>query len=223
MNLALEVFQVREAKVPRYQVPANDVLSDDGLFLTSAPATPLLLTLAPGSVTWQTVAFADSYKIESLTSGTIYTVLATGLADNGLDEQTLTHAGITSPGFYRVIAHNSVGDSSPSAPMGLGMCFSLPPTGVNVTNITATGFRLNWGAAVAPTDVFSILVYRNPDFTNPVPATQGLTLPLTPTYYNVTGLDPLTTYYPVVFSGCPNWETTSIQVAPDPVTTLASP
>jgi hypothetical protein len=110
MNFALEVFEVREAFVTPYSVPADDVLSDDGEFLLYPPEAPVVVSVAVGTLVMRPVSNATGYRLYKR-SGTVYSVIATS-SDPDLTE--FVDADITAPGFYRVIAVNGVGDSDPS-------------------------------------------------------------------------------------------------------------
>lgn len=111
MNLGLEVFQVREAFVTDYSVPAEDVLSDDGSFVLFVPDAPVVESVVPELLEFRPVENATGYKLLRKLSGTLYTVVAT-ITDP--EATSFSSGAIVASGFYRVIAFNAIGDSLPS-------------------------------------------------------------------------------------------------------------
>jgi len=161
MNIAPQVFQVREAYEPRYSCPTLDV--------EFVPAQPSLSWAFVGQVRWGAVDTATSYRLQrkSGPSG-IWTDLVS-IEASGEDYETVDDVSITELAFYRVIATNSVGDSLPSHPMFTaaapeGDVAADPPVIIPDSevswNITADGFTARW---VPASGVINYFIDLGPD------------------------------------------------------------
>ncbi len=138
----------------------NDAGDSDGsaiVFTTtrsqsvSTPSTPANLSATKNSttsltLTWTDVADETSYKIlrsNSQSSG--FTKTGTTAANT----TRLVESGLTGGAtyYYRVLASNSTGDSTPATltvTMGTSMPEPNAPTGVSATAISSTSIRLTW-------------------------------------------------------------------------------
>lgn len=152
MNISLQVFQTREVSEPNYSAPTLDVLDDSGNRDITPPEQPTLSWVFENMAQWISVETATSYRFQKKVAGGVWTDLVTVDAVEG-DFQNLTDAGIVPLAFYRVIAVNAAGNSTPSHPMfvpepPIGDFVPEPPTIVPDSEvsweITADGFIARW-------------------------------------------------------------------------------
>lgn len=75
---ALHILDIRQPYYVDYQVPTLDALNDQsGGVLILPPDAPVLVGVANIGVEWETVSTATGYYVEQLSSGTIWSRIAT--------------------------------------------------------------------------------------------------------------------------------------------------
>ncbi len=148
----------------------------------SAAATSLTLS-------WQSVAAADGYKVERATAST---GPWTQVGQTASNVTSYTNTGLT-PGttyYYRVRSFNEFGDSDPSVTVA-GMTSPAAPTNLTASAASASQINLTWQNNTAGQT--AVKVERATASSGPW--SQIASVSGTTTSYSSTGLSSLTTYY----------------------------
>ncbi len=124
------------------------------------PATPVALTATPLSTTqinlvWSTTdSLATSYFVERSTGGGAFTQIATVTSK----KYSNTGLAVNTTYTYRVIAHNSAGSSSPTAPVSATTKNKTPstPIGLTATAISSSQINLAWSTSDSLATSFNI-------------------------------------------------------------------
>jgi phosphodiesterase/alkaline phosphatase D-like protein len=187
----------------------------------SAPSvqTATNLTFSSFNANWRSVAGAIDYHFDVATdSGFINFVPGYQDVDAGnVNSAPVTGLNPNTTYYYRVRAYNGCAISANSSAKSAKTkaCIPAAPSAQNATNVTSSSFIAHWNSVSGTID-YQLDVATDSSFTNYV--YQNLSVGIT-TSYNVTGLNPNTTYYYRVrdYNGCatsPNSSVKSVLTAP---------
>jgi hypothetical protein len=117
------------------------------------------------SLTWtDNAANETDYTVERSDNGGAFAPIATLPADS----VTYVDGTVAAPNSYtyQVRATNGVGPSGPSNAVTVSITVPPAPTNVSASNITRTGFTLNWDAVAVQPDGFEVQVATDSSFTS---------------------------------------------------------
>ena len=169
---------VQAGNLYEYQVAATNAVGQSGYSNTAAvdmtgtpPADPTDLAAAVLSATQVGLSWTDNatnetgYTVERCT-GAGCTNFA-GIATLPTDSVSYTDGTVASPNnySYRVLATNGAGPSGPSNVVSVSVTVPPAPTNLSATNVTRTGFTLNWQYNFPQPDGFEVQVSTNSSFT----------------------------------------------------------
>jgi hypothetical protein len=168
---------VSSGNLYEYQVAATNAVGQSGysniatVDMTGAgPADPTnlaaeVLSATQVSLTWtDNAANETDYTVERSDNGGAFAPIATLPADS----VTYVDGTVAAPNSYtyQVHATNGVGPSGPSNAVTVSITAPPAPTNVSASNITRTGFTLNWDAVVVQPDGFEVQVATNSSFSS---------------------------------------------------------
>ena len=146
------------------------------------------------TLSWSSVSGASNYALDvSLDNG--FSSFVAGyqnyLTGNGT---SIGLTGLTAGTIYflRLRAVNA-GGASANSNVATFTTIPATPTGLNITSISSSGFRLNWGAVLGEVDNFILDVSKENTFATLEPA--GGSVSGSATFFDVTGLLPGTVYF----------------------------
>jgi FtsP/CotA-like multicopper oxidase with cupredoxin domain len=194
---------VASGNLYEYQVAATNALGQSGysniapVDLTGAvPADPTnlvaeVLSTTQVSLTWTDNATNETgYTVERSDNGGAFAAVATLPADT----VSFVDAVIVDNSYtYQVLATNGVGPSNPSNVVTVSITVPPAPTNVSASNITRTGFTLNWVYNFTQPDGFEVQVSTNSSFTSIVQTFPDVGADLTS--LAISGLSRNTRYY----------------------------
>lgn len=143
--------------------------------------------------TWSSVTGAASYQLDVSTENTFGSFIVNNRSEAAAPSADVTALAPNTNYHYRVRAVNASG-ASVNSDIKTFKTAPASPTLFDKSNITSSGFQVNWSASVGATE-YDLYVYTDASFTIPVEGYNPKTIAAPETTSIVAGLTPSTTYY----------------------------
>lgn len=143
--------------------------------------------------TWSSVTGAASYQLDVSAESTFGSFLVNNRSEATSPSADVTALAPNTNYHYRVRAFNASG-ASVNSEVKTFKTAPASPTLFDKSNITSSGFQVNWSASVGATE-YDLYVYTDASFSLPLDGYNPKTIAAPETTSIVAGLTPSTTYY----------------------------